>query len=207
MRGLARVGRVADGAHHGHAVGPGGHHLGNVAGVNATNGDQRQVCLAAGPGQARQPQRRSSVWLGGRGKHGADSKVVHRLLQSIDQLIDVVYRPPQPHMRRQQAPGVAGRQVALAQVQAIGFYGQRHVQPVVDDQRHVVAAQQRLERLALAHQVARAGVFAAQLHTAHAAQHCLFYLLQPLGFIHVVAVGDPIQAQLSAQRFSVHGCF
>ena len=204
LRCVLGVGCVADGAHHGHAVGAGGHHLGQAAGVHAANGHQWQSGVLARPAQARQPQRLGGVALGGSGKHRADGQVVHRLYPRQLQLVQLLNRPAQPHVGGHQPPRIGGHQVALAQVQARGVHRQGHVQPVVDDQRHAVRGQQCFERMAPAHQLAGAGGFAAQLHAAHATAHRGLHLLQPGGFQHTRGVGHPIQRQLGAQVVWLH---
>src|SRR6185312_16275169 len=100
----------------------------------------------------------------------------------------------------EQAPRVLNRHVVLAEMHAIGSRGQRHVEAVVDDERHTKRSQRLFDGARRCDHGARLAVLVAQLHERGAA-----FGGEPRQFGKIAAAGalgidDGIEPQIDAHH-------
>ena len=172
-RGRDVLGRE-DRRDHGDAVGAGGDHRGGVRVVDAGDGADRE--LAAGKPrperdarEAVEPDRGFGVRLARRRKHAADAGVVDRQAVELVRLRRGLDGEADDRLRPEQPARVGGMHVVLPDMDAVGLRRERHVDAVVDEERHARAGERRLKRAGARDEGARVRLLVAILDQRAAA--------------------------------------
>ena len=111
------------------------------------------------------------IRLGRGGIYRAEAEVVDALDIDGLELLKRLDRQADQGVLAETATRLDRVAIALTDVQAIGATGQRDLDAVIDDQRHLVLVQQRLEADGLGDHLLVAGMLVAQLHDTDAAAH------------------------------------
>src|SRR6185436_7848337 len=152
----------------GDAVGAGADDLLDVVVRDPADAYQRNTDLAPEfPQQIGTDQ--LEVGLAAGGEHRAHGHVVGAVGLGCPRLSHAVGGDAEDHARAQQWPGQAGRQVVLAQVDAVGPDGQGQVHTIVDDEGHAVGRAAGPQPLGQWQQAAGRPLLLTQLNHAGAA--------------------------------------
>src|SRR6185312_6060442 len=176
LRRRRRIGRERQSRDHRDAVGAGSDHLAGIARVDAGNGADRKAGHARTDrlhdgAQAGDADRRTGVVLGGRRIDATDGDVVEMLKRSGLGLLDGLDAQPDDGRAAEQQPRIGCRHVVLPDMHAVGFGGERHVDAVIDQQRHTGRRERRLQGARLLDHGARAAKLVAQLHQRGAGRY------------------------------------
>ena len=87
--------------------------------------------------QAGHTDRRIGIVLRPRGEHAADRNIVEMLERRGVGLRYGLETSPMIALRAEQQPRIAGRHVVPADMNAVGLGGERDIDAIVDEQRHV----------------------------------------------------------------------
>jgi hypothetical protein len=137
--------------------------------ADAADRDDRKLHRGAQLRESRGAERRRCVGLGARGRERAHADMVDdRGIDGRD-LGLVAGGDGEDHVRTDAFARLARRHVVLADMQAMGADGDRHLDAVVDDQLHAAGREQLHQRAALLDQGGIARLLVAQLHERGAA--------------------------------------
>jgi hypothetical protein len=134
----------------GHPADAGGDHGRRVGVIDARDGANGNAAGKArsesDTGEPVHAQRRLGVVLAQGGEDAADAGVIHGEAIELVGLLDVLERQPDDRLCPEQPSRIGRMHIALAEMHAVGSRGERHVDPIVDEERHTGAVERRLER-------------------------------------------------------------
>ena len=113
------------------------HHLCRRVGVNAPNGDYRHGKNPCDFGKPGQPLREPGVGLRTGRVNRPEPDVIRTACNPLLRLFHATARNPDNAIGTQKFPRLADRKIVLPQMHAISAGGNRHVHPVVHNQRDV----------------------------------------------------------------------
>ena len=116
-----------------------------------------------------EPDRLVGIVLRGRDVDPADTDIVEQFDRRGLRPRNRVDREPDDRIAAQQAPRIRNRHVALPDMHAVGTRHQRHVDTIVDHQRHPKRRERRLDRAGALDHHAGVARLVAELHQGRSA--------------------------------------
>ena len=141
--------------------------------MNAANRYHWDSNRFAHRGQSAQAQWRGGIGFRRCGKDRTSSHVVRAFLFCTNRVFHGFRRHADDPIFRHQPPGIGQRHILLPQMDTIGLRRQRHIHPVIDNQRHTRTLQDRPHRTRFLDKFSRAAMFLPQLYARCAASHGL----------------------------------